>query len=72
MTISLDGTTPQRIGYNPRLIQGRPALPQELVRGLPGRTRNLAMWSPEGDGTPSSLITHRSDSAADLTKEVMG
>ena len=59
MTASLDGTTPLRMGHNPRLILGRPALPKKLVRGLQGRTRNLAMWSREGDGTPSSLVTHR-------------
>lgn len=61
MTASLDGTTPPTMGYNPRLIQGRLALPNKLVRGLQGRTRNLAMWSREGDGTPSSLVAQQPD-----------
>ena len=56
MTASLDGTTPPAMGHIPRLILGRPALPPKLVRGLQGRTRNLAMWSREGDGTLSSLV----------------
>jgi hypothetical protein len=59
VSASLDGTTPPGMGYNPRLILGRPALPKKLVRGLQGRTRNLAMWSREGDGTPSNLVAHQ-------------
>jgi hypothetical protein len=61
VTASLDGMTPSAIGHNPRLIQGCPALPKKLVRGLQGRTRNLAMWSREGNGTPSSLVAHWQD-----------
>lgn len=56
--ISLDGTTSPDMGHNPRLILRRPALPQQLVRGMQGITRSLAMWSTEGDGTPSSLAAH--------------
>jgi hypothetical protein len=55
---SLDGTTPPAMGHNPRLILGRPVPPYELVRGMQGRTRNLAMWSREGDGAPSGLGVH--------------
>jgi hypothetical protein len=61
VTARLDGTTPLAMGHNPRLILGRPALPPKLVRGLQGRTRNLAMWSREGDGTPSCLVAHQLD-----------
>lgn len=59
MAASLDGMTPPAMGHNPRLILGRPALPKKLVRGLQGRTRNLAMWSREGDGTPFSLVAQQ-------------
>ena len=53
---SPDEMTPTAMGHNPRLILGRPVLPMELVRGLQGTTRNLAMWSREGDGTAFGLV----------------
>ena len=59
MLVTRDGTTPMSMGQNPRLILGRPAPPQKLERGLQGRTRDLAMWSREGDGTPSAGADHR-------------
>ena len=69
MLVTRDGTTPTSMGQNPRVILGRPAPPRKLERGLQGRTRDLAMWSREGDGTPSDGGEH---GTWDLTRRSWG